>query len=319
MLSHSAELVSICIPCRNSAPYIAQAVDSILGQSWPHIEIIIVDDGSTDGTAEILQTYRLPQIHVISESLCSAAKSRNRALSVAQGDWIKFFDADDLLSPLAIERQIERLRDQVTAVASSAWGRFYGDDISTFRLNPQSVWRDMDSRDWLVEAWADAQPMTQPGMFLIPRPLLEMVGGWDESLSLIDDFEFFARLFCHATEVLFADEAILYYRSGIHGSLSALKSRTGIESAFHSLIKGTDYLLQHRSDPDARLSCANILQLFIYDAYPHHPDLRDQIQMKIKQLGGSNLKVPGGPRFQLASRLLGWKMAKRIQTILVRA
>lgn len=308
-------LVSVCIPCHNAAPYVAQAIESILVQSWQAVEIIVVDDNSTDGSAQVLDRYQSPRVQVIAAALGSAARSRNRAFASAQGHWIKFFDADDLLHPQAIERQMERLSEREDAVASSAWGRFYSDDLGTFHLNPQSVWRDMPATDWLVEAWRDAQPMTQPGMFLIPRDLLNQTGGWDESLSLIDDFEFFARIFCHASEVLFTPEATLYYRSGLQGSLSGQKSRRAVESAFHSLLKGTAHLLERRSDPEACLSCANVLQNFIHTYYPDHPDLRDLIQQRIWELGGSDLEVTGGPRFHQLRRLVGWKAAKRMQKL----
>lgn len=312
-------LVSVCIPCHNAIEYISQAIDSLLAQTWINLEVIVVDDCSTDGSTELLRRYSHPKLHVIHHNLGSAARSRNKALAAAQGEWIKFFDADDLLHPEAIENQLERLENREDAVASSAWGRFYDDDISTFKLNPQSVWRDMAGVEWLVEAWRDAQPMTQPGMFLIPRALIDQVGAWDESLTLTDDFEFFARLFCNASDVLFTQEATLYYRSGLPSSLSGQKSREAYESAVHSLLKGTDHLLQRRSDPDACLSCANVLQQFIYEVYPAHADLRLLVQEKIHSLGGSDLAPPGGPWYQRASRLIGWKAAKRLQRAAGRA
>jgi len=308
-------LVSVCIPCHNAASYVGQAIDSILDQTWQAIEIIVVDDGSTDGSSTILDAYsssRLRVIHQENRGQCAAA---NRAFAEAQGDLIKFFDADDLLAPESIGHQVRRLNGRKDAIASAQWGRFYNDAPSTFKLNPQSVWCDLPSLDWLTEAWFDARPMMQCGLWLIPRPILERSGGWDESLSLINDFEFFARVLCNTNEVLFTPEATLYYRSGLQGSLSGQKSRKAVESAFHSLLKGTGHLLERRSDPQARLSCANVLQDFIYTYYPDHPDLRALIQQRISELGGSDLEVSGGPRFHQLRRLVGWKAAKRVQKL----
>jgi glycosyltransferase involved in cell wall biosynthesis len=254
-------------------------------------------------------------IHQENRGQCAAA---NRAYAEAQGELIKFFDADDLLAPESIEQQVRRLNGREDAVASSRWGRFYNDALSTFKLNPQSVWRDLPALDWLTEAWADARPMMQCGLWLIPRRILDQSGGWDESLSLINDFEFFARVLCHAHEVLFIPEATLYYRSGLEGSLSGQKSRRAVESAFHSLLKGTGHLLEHRSDPAARQSCSNVLQDFIYNVYPDHPDLRAVIQQRVSELGGSDLEPSGGPRFHQLRRLVGWKAAKRLQRTLGR-
>ena len=307
------KLVSICIPCHNAAPYVGAALDSVLAQTWRHLEIIAVNDGSTDGSEEILETYRSRGVKIIHEKCGSAAKARNRAYKDSKGGYIKFFDADDLLSPEMVEMQMARLNGRQDAVASSEWGRFYQDDVSTFRPNPQSVWRDMEATDWLVEAWVDAKPMMQPGMFLIPREILARAGSWDEALTLIDDFEFYSRILCNARQVLFSPGATLYYRSGITGSLSGQRSRKAVESAYNSLCRGTAYLLARRDDPAATRSCANVLQDFIYTYYPDHSDLLAKIETRIRELGSSNLIPEGPPRFHAVRRFVGWKAARRIQ------
>lgn len=217
-------LVSICIPCHNAAPYIGAALDSVLAQTWKKLEIIVVNDGSTDGSAEVLERYREHGVRVINQDNRGQCAAANRAFAESTGDYIKFFDADDLLSPEMIERQMARLNGRTDAVASAEWGRFHG-NLSTFKSNPQSVWRNMEPTEWLVEAWSDARPMMQCALWLIPRPILVQCGGWDEELSLINDFEFFARVLCHAKEVLFTPDAVLYYRSGISGSLGTEESQ----------------------------------------------------------------------------------------------
>jgi len=290
-------------------------LDSVLNQTYKNLEIIVVNDGSSDGSAEVLDRYKERGVRVIHEKCGSAAKARNQALKEAKGEYIKFFDADDLMSPEMIEKQVARLAGRTDAVASSEWGRFHG-ELSTFKSNPQSVWRDMEPTEWLVEAWRDARPMMQPGMFLIPRTILEKTGGWDEELTLIDDFEFFARVLCHSREVLFTPEAVLYYRSGITGSLSGKKSRKAIESQYHSLLRGIAHLLARRQDPAARLSCANVLQDFIYTCYPDHADLRNYLKIRIQELGGSNLQPDGPPRFQKLRNVIGWKAARRVQKMM---
>lgn len=303
------------MPCHNAASYVAAALDSVLAQTWTNLEIIVVNDGSTDGSAEILERYKDRGVRVIHQENRGQCAAANRAFAESTGDYIKFFDADDLLSPDMIERQMVRLFGRRDAVASAEWGRFYG-ELSTFKSNPQSVWRDMESTDWLVEAWGDARPMMQCALWLIPRPILEQSGGWDEELSLINDFEFFARVLCHSKEVLFTPEAILYYRSGISGSLSGQKSCRAIESQYHSLLRGVGHLLARRQDPAAMLSCANILQDFIYTYYPDHVDLRAKLARRILELGGSDLDPDGPPRFLALQKIVGWKAAKRIQKLL---
>ena len=310
-------LVSVCIPCHNAAPYVGAALDSVLAQTWKHLEIIVVNDGSTDGSAEVLERYKDLGVRVIHQDNCGQCAAANRAFAESTGDYIKFFDADDLLSPEMIERQMERLSGRTDAVASSEWGRFHG-DLSTFKSNPQSVWRNMESTEWLAEAWRDARPMMQCALWLIPRPILVQCGGWDEELSLINDFEFFSRVLCHSKEVLFTPGAVLHYRSGLSGSLSGQKSRKAVESQYHSLLRGTGHLLAVRQDPAAKLSCANVLQDFIYSIYPAAPDLCDKMKEKVSELGGSNLLPDGPPGFQKLRRILGWRASRRIQRFLGR-
>jgi hypothetical protein len=174
----------------------------------------------------------------------------------------------------------------------------------------------MEATEWLVEAWRDARPMMQCALWLIPRQVLERSGGWDEDLSLINDFEFFSRVLCHTEEVLFTPGATLSYRSGLKSSLSGQKSRKAVESAFKSLTKGAEHLLARRADTETKRSCANLFQDFIYTYYPDHADLLHAMKARITELGGSDLPPDGPPRFQKLRRLLGWRMARRIKQLL---
>jgi glycosyltransferase involved in cell wall biosynthesis len=309
----NGSLVSVLIPCHNGGKYVGAAVESVLDQTWPNTEVIVVNDSSSDESEAEIQKFADRGIKLLSGKFGNASAARNHAFRHSSGDFIKFFDADDLLAPRTIELQMQRLGGSQTAVASAEWGRFRDDDVATLKIKPQSVWRDINSLDWLVEAWMDARPMMQPGIFLMSRPLLERSGLWDETLSLTDDFEFFARVLCRADEVRFVPGARLCYRSAITGSLSGRKGRRAAESAFHSLVKGTGHLLSRRQDENARLACANLLQDFIYTYYPEHQDLRRTLELEIEKLGGGNLPPPISPRFAPLCRLFGWKPVRRVQ------
>ena len=311
-------LVSVCMPCYNAGKYVAEALDSVLAQTYPNLEVIVVNDGSKDDSANVLERYRAKGVTIIDQENAGQCAAANRAYADARGEYIKFFDADDILSPGFIEAQVKRLQGRTDAVASARWGRFYNDDLATFRLNPEPVWQDMKPEDWLVESWINARAMMQCALWLIPRALLEKTGLWDERLSLINDFEFFARVLCGAKEVLFCEDATLYYRSGMHGSLSAEKSRKGYESQCESILLGASYLLARRSDIRAKLACANTYQQAYYDFYPTHADLCAKMAEKIGCCGGSTLQPACGRGFQLLRRVVGWKAAKRIIRLLGR-
>ena len=145
-------------------------------------------------------------------------------------------------------------------------------------------------------------------------------GGWDERLSLIDDFEFYSRVLCAAREVRFTPEAVVAYRSALPGSLSSRKDRRAMESAQLSLRLGTGHLLARRTDATARRSCANMLQNFVHEAWadPGCRDLAAALEPEIERLGGSDLPLPGGPRLQRLGHLIGWRRAVRLQASLRR-
>ena len=306
-------LVSVCMPCYNAERYVREAIESVLNQTYKNIELIVVNDGSTDQSGEILERYKAGGVKVIEQKNRGQCAAANRALSEAQGEYIKFFDADDIISPELIEAQVRRLAGRNDAVASTKWGRFYNDDIKTFCLKPEPVWKDMESSDWLVEAIMNCNAMMQCGLWLIPKSILDKTGGWLEELTLINDFEFFCRILCTVKEVKFSPEAVLYYRSGMKNSLSARKSDRARESEIQSVLKGTEHILRRRKDPRARLACANNYQHLIYDLYPKHKDSRELLSKRVLECGGSNIKPSGGRYFQLLRPWIGWKMARRLQ------
>ena len=308
--------VSAVMPCYNAGSHLSEAMCSVLEQTHQNLELIVIDSGSSDDSWQVIQSFagdeRVRPLKLERYAGLNAAATRNYGLKVARGEYVKFVDADDVLHREMVQKQFERLQGRNDCVASSEWGRFSGDDLSTYQPSRQSVWRDMDAREWLVESWMDARPMTQCGMFLIPRTLLDRVGGWDERLTLIDDFEFFARVLCEAREVLFTPDCPMYYRSGLSGSLSGTKDDRAIDSAFLSATLGVDHLLAKRTDAQAKRACANIMQDFVYTFYPARPDLREKAEKRVRELGGADIVPGGGGKFHLARRFFGWKLARRL-------
>ena len=119
-------LVSILIPAFNAERWIADTIRAALAQNWPRKEIIIVDDGSTDQTLSIARQFASKTVSVIAQQNQGAAAARNKAFQLCQGDYIQWLDADDLLSPDKITKQME-LAEQCKrkcTLLSSAWSYF---------------------------------------------------------------------------------------------------------------------------------------------------------------------------------------------------
>lgn len=309
---NAAPTVSVLVPCHNAAPYVGAALDSVLGQTWRRLEVIVVDDGSTDGSSAILAGYAQRGVRVIRQQNAGAAGARNRALAASTGEFILFLDADDLVNPGHISSLHAAIADVPRCIAMSQWDRFtVSPDEARFPHRP--TYRDAPGASWLAQDWAEAGSMTQCGMFLIPRAVLAEAGGWDERLTLIDDFEFHARAIAASAGVRYAQGARLYYRSGLGRSLSGTRNRKAVESAFLSLMLGTRHLLAAEDSPRTRRACANMLQYFYYVYYPAHADLREKVCARIAGLGGSDLAPDGPPGFQRLRRLVGWRAARRVQ------
>lgn len=302
--------VSICIPLFNSERYITSALDSVLGQTYPDFEIIVVDDGSTDESGLVLQKYSA-RVRILKQANAGAAAARNAALRVSIGDYIFFMDADDVIGPDHIQALADKLNGGLT-IASAPWARFFNCP-SEAQFDERYIDENCSGVDWLTKSWDNALPMMQPGMFLLPRALLDRLGGWDERLSLIDDFEFYARMISACDRVRFAPDARLYYRSGILGSLSGQKSRAAVESQLLSLTLGTGHLLKAEDSPQTRRACANVLQAFEYEHYPNHSDLRAEIRARVAKLGGADITPSGPPGFHKLRPWIGWKAARHVQ------
>jgi len=310
----SMPLVSVLIPCYNSASWLEATLKSALAQSYKDIEIIVVNDGSTDKSLAIARQYEARGVRIFDQPNQGASAARNRALQEARGDFIQFLDADDLLATDKIALQLRLAETAGLEHAFCAtWSRFTS-SIADADFTPQPLCADFQPVDWVITKF-ELNAMMHPAAWLIPRTLVEKAGPWNESLSLDDDGEYFTRIVLASQGVRFCRNAVSYYRSGRSGSLSQSKSEQAWTAAFCSLELAVNHLLKAEDSPRTRHACATVLQRYIYEAYPRAIDSRSRASRLVTKLGGSALQPDGGPRFQLARRVLGWRLAKRLQHI----
>lgn len=307
-------LVSVCIPAYRSEKYIRETIDCLLKQTYQNLEIIVIIDGAEDDTENILKSIADHRLKYLLQSNKGAAAARNTAYKLSKGEFIKFMDADDLINPECIELQLQKLGDNQDCIVSAKWGRFYTADRSDFKLAPEKIYKDLRGIDWLINSLIySGANMMQPGIFLIPRAIIEKAGLWNEALSLIDDFEYMVRIISGSEKVYFCEGAVLMYRSGLSGNLSGEKSALHMNSAYQSLTLGIERILEVQNDTSSRLACANIYQKWAYQFYPDHLELCNKTEEKIKKLGGSDINLGGGDLFILLSKIIGWKSAKKLK------
>lgn len=311
--------VSILIPCYNAAPWLAATLDSALAQAAPDKEIIVVDDGSTDGSLVLARSYEPRGVRVVTQANAGASAARNHALSLAHGDFIQFLDADDLISPGKIAAQLGLLaRRPAGVVATCTWGRF-ADDPADSRFVDEAVFRDFAPVDFLVLA-GESGAMMHPSAWLVPRAVADKAGPWDESLSLNDDGEYFARVALASSGIAFcADPAARsYYRSGLPGSLSRQRNLRARHSQFRSLELISAHLRAAEDSPRVRRACAGYWRRFVHDFYPEPPDLIARAEAEVSSLGEAIGSPLMGPKTAALAALLGWRAVWRLKHLLAR-
>jgi glycosyltransferase involved in cell wall biosynthesis len=180
-------LVSIIVPCYNAERFLGETLVSAFAQSYKNTEIIIVDDGSTDGTAELIRSYgNLVRGEFGPNRGVSAA--RNRGTSLARGEFVQYLDADDLLTENAIERRVAALQTSGADIAYSDWERLIESDAGMFEVGEKIVRRieelDPDSGAAYLYFWAPLAALTYR------RTIVDSIGGWKEWLPIIQDARF---------------------------------------------------------------------------------------------------------------------------------
>ncbi|MBL0358832.1 MAG: glycosyltransferase family 2 protein [Chitinophagaceae bacterium] len=306
-------LVSVCMPAYNAEKYVAEAIDSVLNQIYPNIELIVCNDGSTDGTQEILSSFAdIKNIKIVNTGNRGQCAAANEAFKNSTGEYIKFFDADDKLNPEHIAEQVARLTGTTSCIATGTISRFYNDDLNTALYEPLSNWRDMAPIDWLMDDSGHGLGMMQCGMFLIPRHLLEEAGLWNESLSLINDFEFFPRVMLNAQQMLFTEKAVVFYRSGRLDTLSNDLSKSKLLSAYNALELTTNRLLKFENSTRVKKVLSISWNLWLYHFYLNETELYQKAKKHLKLLGDHPDYYFKNNAGKLA-RLIGWKNHKRLK------
>jgi len=309
-------LVSIIVPCHNAERWIGSTIESALAQTWPNQEIIVVNDGSDDGSLAVAKRYESRVLRVIDRLCGGAAAARNAGLAAASGEFIQYLDADDLLAPDKIERQVRLLLERGrNNLCTCAWARFT-DDIGSAAFVPQALWRELSPVEWMVTAW-EHNLMMATATWLTPRESAEKAGRWSTEFRTnpLDDMEYFDRVRAVSERILFSAGARAYYRSAVPGSLSGIRSDEAWTAISSTLHRSTDLLLTLEDSERTRHAGATVLQRFIFDAYPRVPALSAQAARRVLELGGTDLQPECGNWRRTASNILGWKMAKRLHSL----
>ena len=191
-------LVSILIPTFNRAEYLGAALDSALAQTYPNLEIIVHDDGSSDGTAELLKKYRDPRLRIIRTHINHGMLGGwNYIVRKAKGDWIKFLASDDLLAPTCVAKLVKAAQSHPAAALITCRRQFIdgaGKVIKTLGFAPRSTVVPGLTHAHLILTTIRENKIGEPTAVLYRRDLVKLAGEYDPAFSQFADLEYWIRL-----------------------------------------------------------------------------------------------------------------------------
>jgi glycosyltransferase involved in cell wall biosynthesis len=312
-------LVSILVPAYNAEAWISDTLRSAIAQTWDRKEIIVVDDGSKDQTLGVARQFASDQLRVVTHKNQGAAATRNTAFSLCHGDYIQYLDADDLMAPDKITKQMEALGQSANkrTLLSGSWGHFIYRYYRT-KFTPSALWCDLSPVEWLIRRMQFNLYM-QTASWLVSRELAEAAGPWDTRLLGDDDGEYFCRVLLASEGVRFVPEAKVYYRTSGSTSLSYIgHSDKQMTAQWCSMELHLRYIRSLEDSPRVRAACLTYLQDWLSCFYPDRPDLVKQAEEMAASLGG-RLQPPAlSWKYSWIAALFGRQQARRAQVFLPR-
>jgi len=316
-------LVSIIIPVYNSEKYLTVAIKSAIDQTWENKEIILIDDGSTDGSLSIANTFAAKNVHVFSQKNMGAAAARNYGLDKAKGSFIQFLDADDLMSPNKIEAQMKRIANRQDQISFSNATHFF-EDSDPFLAQPSnreiSIFKSSTiPHEFLLNLYGrkgNGGIVPLHG-WLIPKKLILKAGKWNETLSVDDDGEYICRVVLAASSVDFVEDVFAYYRK-YHSfkSLSAQNTLKASISSFETLLLKEKHFREHANESHYQETFAASYYKLGIENYPKYKDLSHKCMEKAKFLDKNYKKKQlflGGKTADFIANNISWKFARYIQ------
>ncbi|PKN13532.1 MAG: hypothetical protein CVU69_02340 [Deltaproteobacteria bacterium HGW-Deltaproteobacteria-4] len=228
----SSAKVSVVIPCYNAVDYVAETIQSVLSQNYGNVEIIVIDDGSSDGSWEVITSFG-DSVQAVQQENRGGCAARNRGAGLATGDYLMFLDADDVLAPDALEHLVQ-IFDNKGGIAACPWQRLEQQGNSWVRL-PSGLSATPPEGDFFL-GWLSGWYLP-PCALLWSRKVYEATGGWDEELAANQDGDLILRALLNGAKIHLTAKGMAWYRhhgttrvsvSSTLGSLRAFRSRVRV-------------------------------------------------------------------------------------------
>ena len=213
-MKFSNPYVSVIIPTYNRKIQLLKAIDSVLGQTYTNFELIVVDDGSDDGTSDLLTKYQ-PKLRALNQTNKGVSAARNAGINAAKGQLIAFLDSDDLWLPDKLKHQVDFFKDNPDALicqTKEIWIR------NGKRVNPK---KRHEKPCGMMFEQSLALCLVTPSAVMVRKSLLDEVGLFDESLKACEDYDLWLRI-CWKYPVYLIEEVLIIKYGGHSDQLSKM-------------------------------------------------------------------------------------------------
>lgn len=209
--------VSIIIPAYNAEKYIKKCLESVVNQTYKNIEVIVINDGSTDNTLEIIKKYK--DIVLIDQENAGVSASRNSGIKKSTGDYIMFVDSDDYIDLDMVEKMINISNNGKTDIIRCGYIREYKDKSVPFKMVDKSIY--VDDKNVVYNKFVKDYTLSSPCCQLIKKELIKKT--FDESISMGEDYLFNLDIYTNASTFMFTNETYYHYLYNEESSTTSLK------------------------------------------------------------------------------------------------
>lgn len=315
------ETVSVIIPVYNAGTSLHRTMRSVLAQTYAHLEVILVDDGSKDDSYSIAKQYENSNVIVLQQQNAGAAVARNTGLKHATGTLIQFLDAGDMLSVSKIEEQVKALNSSTSTLAVCNYVQFTNEaEINDPIFTDQSsfIYSTDDTQEFLIKLWGGKGSLNfiQTNSWLVPRALIEKAGMWRNYRCPDDDGEFFARVILASNGIVHTPGVYNYYHIAPGGvnQLSKSKNRKYLQNSLLTIDLKHQYLLKNGNHPLSNKAIAAQYLRFAVDMFPAQKILSAIAYKRYKNLQEqASLPVLGGSFIEIVKKVFGWRTARYVR------
>lgn len=305
MEENNTPLVSILIPLYNAEEYIGGLLEWCLRQPYKNIEVVVVDDHSTDNSYSIAKKYESDRIHVLVNPKKGAQSARNYAFENSTGKYVKFHDADDYCSDNILVKQVERMvkdGDEDTIVFST---RLIADKDGF--INQAKAYNDKDFKNPIDFLYIEQKffHLHNPHCFLLNRKTVEKSGGWNEDILIFQDTLFFTNAIEKASKMLYVNEYAVWRMIDDDTKIHKLKPEK-LKNGIHTICEMAKTLLKYRHDNETLDITSNYIGQHIYLNFLQFRHILPYVDEVCKQNGLKWTKIKS-PRLGFLYSTLGWK------------